>query len=151
MSYMFDASKPIALGADHAGVQYKNEIISWLSEKGYTTKDFGTYSTDSVDYPDFAHPTATSVETGEAAFGILFCGTANGVAMTANKHEGIRAGLCWRAEVTEFTRSHNDANIICIPARYVSIELAKEMLEIFMTTAFEGGRHQNRVTKISCA
>ena len=151
MSYMFDASKPIALGADHAGVQYKNEIISWLYEKGYTTKDFGTYTTDSVDYPDFAHPTATSVETGEAAFGILFCGTANGVAMTANKHEGIRAGLCWRLEVTEFTRSHNDANIICIPARYVPIELAKEMLEIFMTTAFEGGRHQNRVTKISCA
>lgn len=151
MSYMFDASKPIALGADHAGVQYKNEIINWLQEKGYTTKDFGTYTTDSVDYPDFAHPTATSVETGEAAFGILFCGTANGVAMTANKHEGIRAGLCWRLEVTEFTRSHNDANVICIPARYVSIELAKEMLEIFMTTAFEGGRHQNRVTKISCA
>ena len=151
MSYMFDASKPIALGADHAGVQYKNEIITWLQEKGYTTKDFGTYTTDSVDYPDFAHPTATSVETGEAAFGILFCGTANGVAMTANKHEGIRAGLCWRAEVTEFTRSHNDANVICIPARYVTIELAKEMLEIFMTTAFEGGRHQNRVTKISCA
>ena len=151
MSYMFDASKPIALGADHAGVQYKNEIISWLHEKGYTTKDFGTYTTDSVDYPDFAHPTATSVETGEAAFGILFCGTANGVAMKANKHEGIRAGLCWRLEVTEFTRSHNDANVICIPARYVPIELAKEMLEIFMTTAFEGGRHQNRVTKISCA
>ena len=148
---MFDASKPIALGADHAGVQYKNEIITWLQKKGYTTKDFGTYTTDSVDYPDFAHPTATSVETGEAAFGILFCGTANGVAMTANKHEGIRAGLCWRAEVTEFTRSHNDANVICIPARYVPIELAKEMLEIFMTTAFEGGRHQNRVTKISCA
>jgi len=151
MSYMFDASKPIALGADHAGVQFKNEIITWLQEKGYTTKDYGTYTTDSVDYPDFAHPTATSVETGEAAFGILFCGTANGVAMTANKHEGIRAGLCWRAEVTELTRSHNNANIICIPARYVSIELAKEMLEIFMTTAFEGGRHQNRVTKISCA
>ena len=151
MSYMFDASKPIALGADHAGVQYKNEIISWLHEKGHTTKDFGTYTTDSVDYPDFAHPTATSVETGEAAFGILFCGTANGVAMTANKHEGIRAGLCWRLEVTEFTRSHNDANIICIPARYVPIELAKEMIEIFMTTAIEGGRHQNRVTKISCA
>lgn len=151
MSYVFDASKPIALGADHAGVEYKNEIMSWLQQKGYTTKDFGTYSTDSVDYPDFAHPTATSVEKGEAAFGILLCGTANGVAMTANKHEGIRAGLCWRTEVTEFTRSHNNANIICIPARYVSIELAKEMLEIFMTTAFEGGRHQNRVTKISCA
>ena len=149
MSYMFDASKPIALGADHAGVQYKNEIITWLQEKGYTTKDFGTYTTDSVDYPDFAHPTATSVETGEAAFGILFCGTANGVAMTANKHEGIRAGLCWRIEVTEFTRSHNDANIICIPARYVPIELAKEMLEIFMTTAFEGGRQVYSILVLS--
>jgi len=151
MSFVFDATKPIALGADHAGIDFKNTINTWLQAKGYTTKDFGTYTSDSVDYPDFAHPTATSVETGEAAFGILFCGTANGVAMTANKHEGIRAGLCWRLEVTEFTRSHNDANIICIPARYVPIELAKEMLEIFMTTAFEGGRHQNRVTKISCA
>lgn len=151
MAYIFDSSKPIALGADHAGVACKNEIISWLQEKGYPIKDFGTYHTDSVDYPDFAHPTASSVESGEAAFGILFCGTANGVAMTANKHAGIRAGLCWRVEVTEFTRSHNDANIICIPARYVSVETAKEMIDIFMTTAFEGGRHQNRVTKISCS
>lgn len=151
MSYVFDTNKPIALGADHAGVDFKNAIQTWLQEKGYTTKDFGTYTSDSVDYPDFAHPTATSVEMGEAAFGILFCGSANGVAMTANKHEGIRAGLCWVTEVAELTRLHNDANIICVPARFVTIDLAKEMIEKFMTTAFEGGRHQNRVNKIACA
>jgi ribose 5-phosphate isomerase B len=150
MNFVFDATKPIALGADHAGVDFKNTINAWLQEKEYTTKDFGTYNTDSVDYPDFAHPTASSVETGEAAFGILFCGSANGVAMTANKHAGIRAGICWQTELAELTRLHNDANIICIPARYVSIELVKEMIEKFMTTAFEGGRHQNRVQKISC-
>lgn len=150
MSYVFDPSKPIAIGSDHAGVEYKAIVMDWLSSNGYQVKDFGTYNTDSVDYPDFAHPTAASVETGEAAFGILFCGSANGVAMTANKHAGIRAGLCWLTEVAALTRQHNDANMICIPARFVSIEAAKEMIEKFMTTAFEGGRHQNRVNKISC-
>jgi ribose 5-phosphate isomerase B len=150
MAYVFDPSKPIALGADHAGVAYKKEVIEWLENKGYQVKDFGTYSTDSVDYPDFAHPTAASVETGEAAFGILFCGSANGVAITANKHASIRAGLCWLPEVAELTRLHNDANIICIPARFVSVESAIEMIDLFMTTAFEGGRHQGRVDKISC-
>ena len=150
MAYVFDPSKPIALGADHAGVAYKKEVIEWLENKGYQVKDFGTYSTDSVDYPDFAHPTAASVETGEAAFGILFCGSANGVAITANKHASIRAGLCWLPEVAELTRLHNDANMICIPARFVSVESAIEMINVFMTTAFEGGRHQGRVDKISC-
>ena len=150
MAYVFDPSKPIALGADHAGVAYKKEVIEWLKNKGYQVKDFGTYSTDSVDYPDFAHPTAASVETGEAAFGILFCGSANGVAITANKHASIRAGLCWLPEVAELTRLHNDANMICIPARFVSVESAIEMIDLFMTTAFEGGRHQGRVDKISC-
>jgi ribose 5-phosphate isomerase B len=150
MAYVFDPSKPIALGADHAGVAYKQEVIEWLENKGYQVKDFGTYSTDSVDYPDFAHPTAASVETGEAAFGILFCGSANGVAITANKHASIRAGLCWLPEVAELTRLHNDANMICIPARFVSVESAIEMINVFMTTAFEGGRHQGRVDKISC-
>ena len=150
MAYVFDPSKPIALGADHAGVAYKKEVIEWLENKGYQVKDFGAYSTDSVDYPDFAHPTAASVETGEAAFGILFCGSANGVAITANKHASIRAGLCWLPEVAELTRLHNDANIICIPARFVSVESAIEMIDLFMTTAFEGGRHQGRVDKISC-
>ena len=150
MAYVFDPSKPIALGADHAGVAYKKEVIEWLENKGYQVKDFGTYSTDSVDYPDFAHPTAASVETGEAACGILFCGSANGVAITANKHASIRAGLCWLPEVAELTRLHNDANMICIPARFVSVESAIEMIDLFMTTAFEGGRHQGRVDKISC-
>jgi ribose 5-phosphate isomerase B len=150
MSFVFDASKPIALGADHAGIDFKNQVKTWLEEKGFAVKDFGTYNTDSVDYPDFAHPTASSVETGEASFGILFCGSANGVAMTANKHAGIRAGLCWETEIAELTRLHNDANMICIPARYVTIELAKEMITTFMETAFEGGRHQNRVNKIAC-
>ncbi len=150
MSFVFDASKPIALGADHAGIDFKNQVKTWLEEKGFTVKDFGTYNTDSVDYPDFAHPTASSVETGESSFGILFCGSANGVAMTANKHAGIRAGLCWETEIAELTRLHNDANMICIPARYVSIALAKEMITKFMETAFEGGRHQNRVNKIAC-
>jgi ribose 5-phosphate isomerase B len=150
MAYVFDPSKPIALGADHAGVAYKKEVIEWLEKKGYQVKDFGTYSTDSVDYPDFAHPTAASVASGEAAFGILFCGSANGVAITANKHATVRAGLCWLPEIAELTRLHNDANMICVPARFVSIESAIEMINVFMTTAFEGGRHQGRVDKISC-
>lgn len=151
MSFVFDALKPIALGCDHAGIEYKNAVKKWLEDKGYSTQDFGTYNTDSVDYPDFAHPTASSVEKGETCFGILFCGSANGVAMTANKHAGIRAGLCWVTEVAELVRLHNDANMICIPARFVSLELAFEMIEKFMGTSFEGGRHQNRVNKITCA
>jgi ribose 5-phosphate isomerase B len=151
MAYVFDATKPIAMGADHAGVAFKQEVKEWLENKGYQVKDCGTYSTDSVDYPDFAHPTAASVEVGEAAFGILFCGSANGVAITANKHAGIRAGLCWLPEIAELTRLHNDANMICIPARFVSIESAIEMIDLFMNTAFEGGRHQGRVNKISCS
>lgn len=151
MAFVFDPTKPIAIGCDHAGTEYKNEVIKWLESHGYKVKDFGTYNNDSVDYPDFAHPTATSVETGEASFGILFCGSANGVAMTANKHAGIRAGLCWVTEVAELTRLHNDANMICVPARFVSLDLAKEMIEKFMSTAFEGGRHQNRVNKITCS
>ena len=151
MAYVFDASKPIAMGADHAGVEYKQVIKEWLEKKGYQVKDFGTYNTDSVDYPDFAHPTAASVETGEAAFGILFCGSANGVAITANKHAGVRAGLCWLPEIAQLTRLYNDANMICVPARFVSIESATEMIDAFMTTAFEGGRHQGRVDKITCS
>ena len=150
MSYVFDNTKPIALGADHAGIDYKNAIKIWLEAKGHTVKDFGTNTTDSVDYPDFAHPTASSVEKIESAFGILFCGSANGVAITANKHAGIRAGLCWQVEVAELVRLHNNANVICIPARFVTLDLAKEMIEKFMTTSFEGGRHQNRVNKITC-
>jgi ribose 5-phosphate isomerase B len=151
MSYVFDASKPIAIGCDHAGFEYKEAIKKWLTEKGYTVKDFGAPSLDSVDYPDFAHPTAASVENGEAAFGILFCGSANGVAITANKHQGVRAGLSWQNDVASLIRLHNDANVICIPARFVALPLAQQMIDIFMTTAFEGGRHATRVNKIACS
>lgn len=146
----FDLSKPIALGADHAGVDYKNAVKQWLEQKGYTVLDFGTDSTASVDYPDFAHPTANSVETNEAAFGILFCGSANGVAITANKHQHIRAALCWQNDIAVLARQHNNANMICIPARFVALPLAQQMIELFMQTAFEGGRHENRVNKIAC-
>ena len=150
MSYVFDASLPIAIGCDHAGLEYKTAIIKWLTEKGFAIKDLGTYSADSVDYPDFAHPTASSVENGEAAFGILLCGSANGVAITANKHQGIRAGLCWQNDVAQLIRMHNNANIICIPARFVALALAEQMIDLFMNTPFEGGRHANRVEKIAC-
>ena len=113
-------------------------------------KDLGCYSADTVDYPDFAHPVALSVEKGEAAFGILLCGSANGVAISANKHQGIRAALCWAEEIAELSRKHNDANVLCIPARFVTVEVAEKMVELFMNTPFEGGRHQSRVDKISC-
>jgi len=150
MSYVFNVSLPIAIGCDHAGLEYKTAIAKLLTEKGFAIKDFGTYSADSVDYPDFAHPTALSVETGEAAFGILLCGSANGVSITANKHQGIRAGLCWQNDVAQLVRMHNNANIICIPARFVALPLAQQMIELFMNTPFEGGRHENRVGKIAC-
>jgi ribose 5-phosphate isomerase B len=147
----FDFSKPIAIGSDHAGFEYKQAIKLWLEKKGYSVKDLGTYSLDSVDYPDFAHPVAASVESNEAACGILFCGSANGVAITANKHLGVRAGLSWENDVAKLIRKHNNANIICIPARFVALPLAEEMIENFMNTEFEGGRHANRVSKIACS
>lgn len=138
----------IAIGSDHAGFDYKELLKSFLSD--YDVRDFGTYSADSVDYPDFAHPVADSVESGESAFGILVCGSANGVAITANKHQGIRAAICWQTEIAELARLHNNANIICVPARFVSEDTAKEMVTTFLNTAFEGGRHQTRVAKMSC-
>ncbi len=150
MSFVFDQQKPIALGSDHAGFEYKEAIKQWLTEKGFQVKDFGTHSLDSVDYPDFAHPTASSVENGECAFGILFCGSANGVAITANKHQQVRAGLAWQNDVASLIRQHNNANIICIPARFVALALAQQMIEVFMSTPFEGGRHATRVGKIAC-
>jgi ribose 5-phosphate isomerase B len=150
MNSVFDTTKPIALGADHAGFEYKEAIKLWLTNKGFTVKDFGTHSIESVDYPDFAHPTASSVESGECAFGILFCGSANGVAITANKHQHIRAGLAWQNDVAKLIRQHNNANIVCIPARFIALALAEEIIENFMTTAFEGGRHSRRVDKIAC-
>ncbi len=151
MSFVFDQTKPIAIGCDHAGLEYKTALVKWLTEKGFRVKDCGTNTTDSVDYPDFAHPTASSVENGEAAFGILLCGSANGVAITANKHQNIRAGLCWQNDVASLIRQHNDANVICIPARFVALPLAQQMLETFMSTPFEGGRHAGRVNKIACS
>jgi ribose 5-phosphate isomerase B len=149
MSCTFNLSLPVAIGCDHAGFEYKEDVISFLDGKSVTWKDFGTYSTDSVDYPDFAHPVADAVESGVASFGILICGSANGVAITANKHQGIRAAVCWEDEIAELARKHNNANIICIPAKFVREGLAEEMIERFMHTDFEGGRHKTRVDKIA--
>ncbi|MBN8865050.1 MAG: ribose 5-phosphate isomerase B [Sphingobacteriales bacterium] len=151
MTSPFDLQKPIAIGSDHAGFDYKEDLISFLEGKGLLFEDFGTHSKDSVDYPDYAHPVATAVESGNYAFGILLCGTANGVAITANKHQGIRAALCWGDEIAKLTRQHNDANIICIPARFVREGDAERMVSTFMTTEFEGGRHASRVGKIACS
>ncbi len=141
----------IAIGADHAGVEYKEKIVRYLTGKGIEIQDFGTFSTDSVDFPDFAHPTAEAVETGKADFGILLCGSGQGVNMTANKHQGVRSALCWNTDIARLTRQHNNANIIALPARFVAYEYAVEMIETFLNTEFEGGRHERRVEKISCA
>lgn len=150
MNSPFNLSKPIAIGADHAGFDYKEDIISLLEGKGLKYHDYGTHSTESVDYPDFAHPVAEAVESGEAAFGILLCGSANGVAMAANKHQNIRAAICWGEELAELARKHNDANVICIPARFVREGDAEKMVDIFLHTQFEGGRHARRRDKIAC-
>ncbi len=138
----------IAIGADHAGFEYKEAIAKALNAENL--KDFGTYAPDSVDYPDFAHPVASAVENGEFDFGILVCGSANGVAITANKHQGIRAAICWNEELASLARKHNNANIVCIPARFISIEEAEKIVKTFLETEFEGGRHATRVNKISC-
>lgn len=138
----------IAIGCDHAGVEYKNAIKIHLESMGIKMIDKGTNTVDSVDYPDYAHPVASTVESNEANFGILICGSANGVCITANKHAGIRAALCWRKDVAELARQHNDANVICLPARFISIEEAISFTDAFLHTPFEGGRHQNRVDKI---
>lgn len=151
MELTFNTALPVAIGGDHAGYEYKEEVISYLEGKGVQVKDFGTGSAASVDYPDFAHPVASAVESGEYAYGILICGSANGVAITANKHQGIRAAICWGDELARLARSHNNANILCIPAKFVDTATAKEMVDIFSETVFEGGRHENRVNKIACA
>lgn len=140
----------IAIGCDHAGFEYKKLAIEYLTSKGFDCQDFGTHSEDSVDYPDFAHPVANEVESSTQVVGVLICGSANGVAMTANKHQGIRAGICWSEEIASLTRMHNDANICCIPARFISIDQMKNILDVFLSTDFEGGRHQNRVNNIGC-
>jgi len=140
----------VAIGGDHAGFEYKAELIKYLTAKGFEVKDFGPFSTESCDYPDFAHPLAIAVEKGEYTFGILICGSANGVAITANKHQGIRAAIAWETELAELARQHNNANVICLPARFISLGEAKEYALAFLTTEFEGGRHQRRVDKIAC-
>lgn len=140
----------ISIGNDHAGPDYKKAIVKFLEEKGIEVKNYGTDTTDSVDYPDFVHPVAADVENGAADLGIIICGSGNGAAMTANKHQKIRAALCWTKEITALARQHNNANVLSIPARYTSIQQAIEMVQTFLDTPFEGGRHQTRVDKISC-
>lgn len=141
----------IAIGNDHAGTSYKFKIVEFLENKGIEVINFGTDSEGSMDYPDSIHPVADAVEKGEVDFGIILCGSGNGAQMTANKHQGVRAGLCWNKELVELTRQHNDANILAIPARFVSEYQALEFVDTFLNTPFEGGRHQNRVNKISCS
>lgn len=138
----------ISIGNDHAGTAYKQAILTHLEAKGFTVNNYGTNTEASVDYPDYVHPVAKDVVNNTADFGILICGSANGVAMTANKYQNIRAGVCWTNEITQLTRLHNNANIICIPARFTSIPQAIKMVDTFLNTKFEGGRHQNRIDKI---
>ncbi len=140
----------IALGADHAGYEYKELIKEWLDQKGFEVKDFGTHSPESADYPDFAHPVAFAVENKEFDLGLLFCGSANGVAITANKHQGVRAAIAWNEELAGLAREHNDANVLCIPAKQISLELTEKIIDRFLHSKFEGGRHARRVGKISC-
>lgn len=141
----------IAIGSDHAGFDYKTPIVEFLKELGHEVSDFGPSTADSVDYPDYAHQVASSVENQENELGILICGSANGVAITANKHQGIRAAIAWQNEIAALARQHNNANVLCIPARFIDLELAKKITNTFITTEFEGGRHATRVNKISCA
>jgi ribose 5-phosphate isomerase B len=140
----------ISIGNDHAGVDYKHAVVELLKAKGYEVTNYGTDSVDSVDYPDFGHAVAKDVSEGKADYGIVLCGSGNGIAMTVNKYPKVRAGLCWTKEIAALTRQHNDANIISVPARFTSIQQAVEIVETFLTTEFEGGRHQNRVNKIAC-
>ncbi len=143
--------RKIAIGADHAGFRMKEAIRHWLERNGYEVMDAGTFSEESTDYPDHVHPVATAVETGEAELGVITCGSGNGAAMAANKHQGIRAALTWTNELASLARQHNDANILSIPARFVSEAEALSMVQTFLETPFEGGRHQRRVEKIRCA
>lgn len=138
----------IAIGSDHAGFDCKETLRQKLIEQGFNVTDHGAYSTESADYPDFAHPVAQAVETSAADFGVLICGSGNGVCITANKHKGVRAALCWNNDLAALARQHNNANVICIPARFVDMDLAISMMETFLRTEFEGGRHQRRVEKI---
>ncbi len=140
----------IAIGCDHAGFELKTKLIEMLKLDGHEIEDFGCFSNESVDYPDFAHPTCESIENGQNELGILICGSGNGISMAANKHQGIRAALSWTPEIAELARLHNDANVLSLPARFVSEQTAKEIVKVFLTTSFEGGRHLKRVNKIAC-
>lgn len=140
----------IAIGGDHAGFLYKQAITEALKAAGHNVVDFGPFSEASVDYPDHAHPLAISVEKGENELGILICGSGNGVAIAANKHQGVRAALCWLEELGALARQHNNANVLCLPARFIELELAQKITAAFINTPFEGGRHQTRVSKIAC-
>jgi ribose 5-phosphate isomerase B len=140
----------IAIGADHAGFELKEKLREWLQENGFEIKDFGAYTSESADYPDFAHPVAEAVEKKQFDLGLLVCGSANGVAITANKHQGIRAAICWNEELASLAHQHNDANILCLGARFTEPELAKKILDRFLTASFEGGRHERRVKKMMC-
>ena len=139
----------IAIGGDHAGFQLKESIKTMLETEGHLLEDFGPFSDRSVDYPDFVHPVANAIESKEYDFGILICGSGNGVAMTANKHQGIRAALCWNEMLAKLARAHNDANVLCLAGRFMDEELAKEIVNIFLNTGFDGGRHINRIKKIT--
>ena len=141
----------IAIGNDHAGTIYKNAIVSYLEKKNYKVINLGTNHTDSVDYPDYAHKVANAVARNQANFGIVICGSGNGVAITVNKHKDIRCALCWTKEIAQLAKQHNNANIISIPARFTAKEQALEIVETFLTTSFEGGRHLNRINKINCS
>ena len=143
-------AKTIAIGCDHAGFPYKDSIIKMLDKQGYTVLDFGTNSLDSVDYPDFTHPTMNSIESGEAEVGILLCGSGNGVNITANKHQQIRSALAWKVEIAELAVQHNNANVIAMPVRFISKRMALNIVKKFLTTDFEGGRHARRVGKMPC-
>lgn len=140
----------IAIGGDHAGFEYKGAIVQFLEEQGHEVKDFGPFSTESCDYPDYVHPLAEAIEKGEFEKGIVICGSGVGVSVVVNKHQGIRAALCWRDEIAALCRQHNDANVISLPARFISLDEAKQFTNTFLTTEFEGGRHQRRVDKIPC-
>lgn len=141
----------IAIGNDHAGPEYKKAIVKMLEDKGFEIVNYGTDTFDSVDYPDFGHKVALDVEENKADFGIVICGSGNGIAMTANKHQNVRCALCWTKEIAVLARQHNNANVISIPARFVAIQQAVEMVETFLNTTFGGGRHANRVNKIACS
>jgi ribose 5-phosphate isomerase B len=140
----------IVIGCDHAGFELKGKIINHLSEKGFDVEDMGCYSEDSIDYADYAHPVAFKVEDNSEVKGILICGSGNGINMTANKHQGVRSALCWTPEISKLAREHNDANILTLPGRFVSEEVALEIVDVFFSTEFEGGRHLNRINKIPC-